>query len=259
MSDILFIKCKICYKICKTFGGLSSHIIKSHKDLTIEEYYNKYLKKDDLEGICPECGHKTGFIRLSKGFHKYCSCICAGKDNNVLEKRKETCLNKYGVDNTGKLPHALGAGLRAYYKKTGLINPAQDKNNIKKGRQKYEYNNIMFDSSWELCYFIWLKDNNINFEYHPQVKFTYNYDGKEHYYFVDFCVNGIYQELKSPQFFDKNGTFINPYDKNNSELYKAKYNCMIDNNVQIIKNCDIYINYVCKKYGKNFIKEHKRY
>ena len=26
-----------------------------------------------------------------------------------------------------------------------------------------KYNNINFDSSWEIAYYIWLKDNNINF------------------------------------------------------------------------------------------------
>ena len=34
-----------------------------------------------------------------------------------------------------------------------------------KGCKFYCYNNVMFDSSWELAYYIWLKDNNINFEY----------------------------------------------------------------------------------------------
>lgn len=259
MSDILFIECKICHKLCKNFGGLGTHIIKSHKDISPEEYYNNYLKNDDNEGICPVCGQKSKFIKLSLGYHKYCSCLCAGKDSKVLDKRKATCLDKYGVDNSGKLPQSKGAGLRAYYEKTGIINPAQDKDILKRGRQKYEYNNIMFDSSWELCYYLWLKDNNIDFIYHPQIKFNYEYNGIKHYYFVDFYVNGIYQELKGPQFFDKDGNFINPYDKNANELYKAKYNCMLNNNIQIIKNCDKYINYVYRKYGKKFIKEHKRY
>jgi hypothetical protein len=29
----------------------------------------------------------------------------------------------------------------------------------------YKYNNIIFDSSWELAYYIWLNDNNIKFIY----------------------------------------------------------------------------------------------
>ena len=33
---------------------------------------------------------------------------------------------------------------------------------------KYKYNDLKFDSSWELAYYIWLKDNNIQFTYQPR-------------------------------------------------------------------------------------------
>lgn len=259
MSDILFIECKICHKQCKNFGGLGTHIIRAHPDITPADYYKIYLKTNENEGKCIICGNNTAFIRLSIGFHKYCSCICMGKDDDIIEKRKQTCLTRYGVDSSGKLPQSLGAGLKAYYKKTGLLNPAHDEALQRKGRQKYEYNNITFDSSWELCYYIWLKDNNIPFIYHPKIKFEYTFNNKVHYYFVDFWVNGIYQELKGPQFFDEFNNFINPYDRSLDEQYKEKYNCMLNNNIEIIKNCDEYIRYVHKNYGKNFISQYKKY
>ena len=92
-----------------------------------------------------------------------------------------------------------------------------------------------------------------------QKNFSYSYNGEEHLYFVDFQVNDEYIELKGPQFFDEMGNFINPYDRTLDALYKQKYNCMINNGIKIIRDCKIYLNYVKQKYGKNFIKEHKRY
>ena len=65
--------------------------------------------------------------------------------------------------------------------------------------------------------------------------------------------------LKAHNFFDKMGNFINPYDRTLDALYKQKYNCMINNGIKIIRDCKIYLDYVKQKYGKNFIKEHKRY
>lgn len=330
MSDILFIECKICNCKCNGFKGLATHIAINHKDISLEQYYikyintsnnikckfcdnkpefknltvgyskyckqhkinntkhtckicnkaiylqgiirhlhthnidslklyyDKYLKKQN-EGLCKICNKPTNFINLRLGYHEYCSCTCMGKDDNILEKRKQTCLTFYGVDNTGKLPQSLNAGLKAYKEKTGLDNPSQDEKIIAKGRHKYKYNDIFFDSSWELAYYIWLTDNNIPFQYHPEIKFEYTYNNKKHYYFVDFYVNNEYQELKGPQFFDENKNFINPYDRNLDELYKEKYKCMLNNNIKIILDCKQYIKYVHKTYGKNFITNCKIY
>ena len=80
-------------------------------------------------------------------------------------------------------------------------------------QQKYLYNNINFDSSWELAYYIWLTDNNIEFEYQPNISFEYMVNGKIHKYFPDFLINDEYIEIKGNQFFDKDNNLINPYTK----------------------------------------------
>lgn len=46
-----------------------------------------------------------------------------------------------------------------------------------------------FDTAPELAYFIWLKDNNINFEYHPEKFFEYSFNDTIRRYFPDFRVN----------------------------------------------------------------------
>jgi hypothetical protein len=54
------------------------------------------------EYTCP-CGNKTTFNRNWKdGYKKYCSPKCAQKEPTTKEKRKQTNLDKYGVDNPSK-------------------------------------------------------------------------------------------------------------------------------------------------------------
>ena len=67
-----------------------------------------------------------------------------------------------------------------------------------------------------MCY-IWLKDNNISFEYQPCSSFEYSCNEIVHKYIPDFMVEGQYVELKGLQFFedkDPSKKMINPYDHN---------------------------------------------
>lgn len=121
-----------------------------------------------------------------------------------------------------------------------------------KNKKKYTFKNIKFDSVPELAYYIWLSDNNISFEYQPNISFEYEYDGKTHIYYPDFKVNEEYIELKGSHFFE-NGKMINPYDRTQDGLYAAKHQCMIKNNIKIITDYNQYEDYVNKKYTKDFI------
>lgn len=50
-----------------------------------------------------------------------------------------------------------------------------------------------------------------------------------------------------------------PYDHNYDGLYEAKHQCMLKNNVIILKYKEYvkYVKYVNEKYGKNYIKQYK--
>lgn len=120
-----------------------------------------------------------------------------------------------------------------------------------------------------MCYYIWLKDNKIDFEYHPNISFKYSYDRKEHKYYPDFKVEDKIIEIKGDQFFNEDGTMRYPYFlKENSEEYKkyinerfeAKHQCMLENNVEILKYADYskFISYVEDKYGKSFLEQYKK-
>lgn len=199
----------------------------------------------------------------------------------ALEKRKQTNLKRYGLENTGGMNRKLETEEQKKsrieksrktklerYGNAGYGNPTKGKatklerygdanyNNQKLSKRKYLYDNIYFDSSWEIAFYIYLKDNQIAFEFHPDIFFKYDFNGKQHNYYPDFIVNNMPIELKGSQFFC-NGTMINPFDRSQDELYKAKYNCMIKNHVKIISNNEIkpYIDYINRTYGRAFLKE----
>lgn len=87
--------CKICNKNISE-KGFGSHLV-SHK-ISAKDYYDKYLKQTD-EGICPICGKETPFIKISKGYQKFCSVSCSQKDPEVKAKIIATRIRKYDVEN----------------------------------------------------------------------------------------------------------------------------------------------------------------
>lgn len=76
----------------------------------------------------------------------------------------------------------------------------------------------MFDSSWEIAYYIWLKDNMIIFEYQPNISFKYIVNGQIHYYRPDFKVNDEIHEIKGEQFFNETA-MICPWDYTKNDIY----------------------------------------
>jgi len=87
------LECQICGRIFKNIRGLSVHVGKSHKELTKQEYYDKYFKLNG-EDICnhPECNKKVNFSTF--GYNKYCSHKCLNNDPKMIEEnRKQGKLN----------------------------------------------------------------------------------------------------------------------------------------------------------------------
>lgn len=160
------------------------------------------------------------------------------KDKLIRKKTNETCRKKYG---------------RAFYNRKKFEQTMQKRYGVKNALQisginhskRYYYDSIYFDSSWELAYYIWLKDNHINFSYHIETITYQDNLGKIHYYTPDFKIDENFIEIKGPQFF-KEGHLYNPYTKEFLPLYEE---ILKENNVKLIKDCSIQINYVKKKYG----------
>lgn len=166
----------------------------------------------------------------------------------IIEKCEETKLNKYNDKhyiNFDKMKETMK-------EKYGVENCMQNHEIFKNTRKKYEFDGKTFDSKPEIAYYIWLKDNNKDFEYQPNIYFLYEFEGKIRHYNPDFKVNDEIQEIKGLQFF-KDGKMINPYNRSQDELYEAKHQCMIKNNVKIITDYSEYLDYVTEKYTSNFL------
>lgn len=102
------------------------------------------------------------------------------------------------------------------------------------------YNGYYCDSSWELAFLIYNLDvgNEVIREEKP---FKYIFNNKEHHYYPDFIVNGVYYEIKGRD--------------SNVHLTEAKLQAVrnLGFDIVLIKNKDIefYIKYVKNKYKVN--------
>lgn len=126
-------------------------------------------------------------------------------------------------------------------------------------RRRYIYNNVKFDSSWELALWIYAKDHNEEIERLP-VSFTYEFANKEHLYYPDFRYNGRLLELKADCFFDNAGNLICPWDRSLDEACKAKQAVMLKNDVVVwrLKDIKFALDYVNATYGKKYLSNFKR-
>lgn len=194
-------------------------------------------------------------------FRKY-GCRSIFQNKEIQEKIRQSTIDKYGFPYATQNPE-----IQAKLHQKFIINLSKFRKELHK---KYQINNLKFDSSWEIAYFIWLTDKNMSFIYQPAVSFEYYVDGKIHYYFPDFIVENEVIEIKGDHFFDKNtGYMICPWKQpnwklkdieKNNQIYRAKQLCMEENNVKILRNSDLkpILQYIEEKYGKNYLQQFKK-
>ena len=183
-----------------------------------------------------------------------------GSRPSVRDKIRSTVKERYGYDHIWKVPEVIKKTQEkiknANIEKYGVPCVMQVIEIVAKTRKKYLFDGIYFDSSWELAYFIWLRDNKIKFEYHTR-SLKYIVNGKEHYYFPDFIVEGRYVEIKGSHLFN-NGKLVDFYHQGFSkEQLDEKTKCMLNNNVLLITDVTKQLKYVTYKYGRNYMKRFK--
>ena len=98
------------------------------------------------------------------------------------------------------------------------------------------YKNIYCDSSWELAFVVWHLDHNINIERCKEIR-KYELNGNTFNFHPDFVVNNKIYEIKGI----------------NDEISKAKSLYNPDVIFLYRKDMNMYLNYMYKKYGKDFI------
>lgn len=70
--------------------------------------------------------------------------------------------------------------------------------------------------------------------------FEFKLDNKVHRCFPDFKLEGELYEIKGDQFVDKEtGKWIDPFNNKKDALYEAKHQCLLENSVNIIYQCDM--------------------
>ena len=236
----------------------------------------------------------TKFVNIIVGYRIHCSGHCAATDPLIVKKREETnlknngvkypaqnkeiwhkvektCLKKYNNKNILGSKYAIEKSKQTKLKKYGNKNYTNP-NKAKQTKLKiygtacspsysYYYDNKSFDSSWEVAYYIWLKDNNIKFKLHPQEKIIHYIDknNKEHIYTPDFWIIDTNEiiDIKGNQFFDNKGNLVVAY---NNCSWKLLYNVMLLHHVKLIRKNEIkqYLDYISQKYGKNYLQQFKK-
>jgi transposase-like protein len=78
-------------------NSLKNHIMHSHKEIHISEYYIKYISVND-EHLCKVCKSPTPYKSFKDGFYKTCSNKCRGLNTETKNKIKQTNLERYGSE-----------------------------------------------------------------------------------------------------------------------------------------------------------------
>ena len=95
--------CKLCDKKQLNIRSLTQHIINHHRDYSLQQYYDLFLKKNSEEGKCETCHSNTRFTGL-RGYVRHCNIQCALKNKNVLRKALKTKIkNGYCINESEKL------------------------------------------------------------------------------------------------------------------------------------------------------------
>ena len=147
-------------------------------------------------------------------------------------------LNNYGVEHYSKTPEYSIKCKNTNLIRYGTESYAQTSEFLKFHKKRVEYDGLTFDSSWEVIVYKYCKKYNKKFEYQPNIQLEYEYDNKKHYYQSDFLIDGQLYEVKGDQFFEGD-KMINPYNRGQDELIESKYQCIIKNNVIILRGDDI--------------------
>lgn len=113
-------------------GTLNNRAMKKH-DL-IGKAEDLYLIYNDIDTpICKECGKSHKFINFTNGYKETCSVKSC---KSVSDRRKQTCLEKYGVDTIINRPDIKKLAINKASSK-------QSRNKVKETvRQKYGVDNI---------------------------------------------------------------------------------------------------------------------
>lgn len=192
------------------------------------------------------------------------------QSEEIKEKSKKTNLEKYGYVASAQAPEVKQKLIKNNILKYGHSCPLQNHEIKSKAQAKYKFEGIIFDSSWELIFYFYIKKiRKLKIERITNPILYYDNGNILHRYYPDFKIENNLIEIKGPHLLlkDENNNIIgltSPFLKKKSEeeksrlssLLSAKYTCMLENNIHIleIKEINFYKKIIEKEYGKDFLK-----
>ena len=224
--------CKVCLseETCRNKYGVRNAMLCSEK---VEK-----LKQNNLEKYGTTCTLNTeeNIKKKKETWIKNFGTTNPYQKKEVRDKVKQNNLRKYGVECTLSLKQTQQKSYNSKLKNGTLwIN-----------KRRYYYDDLHFDSSWEVYFYIWYKEHGFTIE-RNKCSFNYVFNNKTHHTVVDFLVNNCFLfEIKAPYLLYYNDREI----ARNSML-------MYEENVIFITNIKPYKKYVDEKYGKNYLKQFK--
>lgn len=261
IENRLFI-CEECNKTFKNRKGLGCHIGSKHHT---KNYYDMWLKEEN-ESFCKICKKETQFINLKTGYRQTCSKKCNfilfsnifdnSDQESILIKRKQTCLEKYGVENVYQSKEIKEKCKKIHLEKLGVENPSQSEkikkkkeqtclknHGVKYGQQnkeifektqktrwnlkKYKDTNIYYRGTYEFDFLENFYDKYPDIENGKGIK--YFFEDNQHYYFPDFYIPSLNLIVEV-----KNSYLVKRYTNN----IKAKEKATIINSFKYIMIID---------------------
>ncbi len=205
------IKCIYCGKEY-TKKGIGTHIWRNHEKGVGWNANNKNRKAWN-KGLTKET-----CVSLQKTSNTYLQGIKEGRiiPSFLGKKHSEETRKKWSKNpNMGGLRKGSGRGIKGWYKE------------------------FYCRSTWELAWLVFQIDNGIKVEKCNEC-FPYFIDGKQHLYYPDFVINGVYYEIKGYR----------------DERVKEKILQFPSNKKLILiegkKEIKQYLDYAVEKYGKEF-------
>ena len=252
-------RCPVCNEYCK-LNDVGS------------KYFRRTCSKMECQNIVKRNQSLANFgtINISQSDviknKKSASCIehygveWSVQSKEIKDKIKNTNIKKRGKDYKKE---TAAKGQLTVKKRYGVDNISQAEGIQSKKSFRYWYQGLKFDSSYELCYYIYNIENNINIK-RCSDRFSYeDSNNKTHYYHPDFKIDNQYFEIKGEHLLDENGNLTSEvYDKNKSvkDLNFHKQNLMKSLGVHLvtqeeIKRCFAFIE---NKFGKKYISSFKK-
>ena len=139
------IDCLECGQKIRSFLGFPKHLSCRH-GLTTKAYYDKYLKKPEEE-IC-SCGEQTAFLNINLGYREFCSHECANGSDDVRDRRKQTTIEKYGVENVFQSPEKRAKSRATIQKRYGVDHQMHVPAVLEKIRAT---NNERYGTEWQIA------------------------------------------------------------------------------------------------------------